>query len=1138
MYTFNESFTLVNDRGMPYSVTEEKIHQYTNPAGKAEDGRFFFAREGAHLILNTPTLESFRLRCRLGFVPPAQAFRKHISWAFYCGYNINRRTGKMLSLSYFEDRYVLLIQLFDVNGKKNSLISEQTAENVTLKGDTMYAFALSVNSKNLYGKFNDIAFSFACDMPEGKIAFTNYRSIKGLLFSDIYVESEEAPFKTVLDKKYIIPHYDGGSEDYCIQVTAKKYDGGTYEIAYRLTGGAYSRNTPDYKMGIWSVQYDIFTNPYISFYGSKNTGKLYLKNGELCFIEQNETFKNTELILENEKIPYTGVFYLDEFDENSDFAFGYDLLRRLGNELQEDKREFVYKDGELLYSGTPLSDDYIITVSSPADKKITTLIPKDIDKYEKALFHAQNNHYFMDDEDVVFKITSHIRKNAELTDFKLYLLDAFYNEIKEIDPKPEQSTKLTQYGFTSLAHNVHLGKIPQGVYHIKAEIILGSKVVCSHTSAFEVIDDSEISPRESSGIPFMYSGEAAPANIEYNCPDPWTIKPDHNEIHYLDCMLAVPEVTENRKGWEIMKLYKRKMFLWADPRTMPKGKTYKDYLKSVKLADYIMAGATNAPLTYTIFPGIFKNPHILGKYNSFKKAHPHYSLPDIPASGEISNESFHRFYNAYGSEWIDYICEKTADKLMEFQCEVRELNPNIKFSYYGPYALYGTRHAGILSSKFRNVSEKYLTKMMDGYWIFEDYPFITAQETHYSAWAMMGFLTHTPEANVVVELFGSFDPVCPDGFVFCAFPPMGGVYAESYRTVTQVYEHMYAAALMNGKFAYYKKPRFQFLQSYNTEAKQRFEEFLKGWGTYLKNKPAKPIKSPVFINEYTTDDDRFGFDFSDRDANNISQAGQAYLYGVMAEAGLPKGYCTNFDGILSLDETMTDMCVLPSLKYASREVLNKIRELSKKGVSLVAVSDISDLADIFGVEKYGVHAKVCSLENDTECEVITNRTAEFFYKAVDAEVLLWAIDENEEKHPVILKYGKNIIINSYICQVGCAEFSHDAFGIANVSKLLKKVLSDTATSVSSPLATADNKCGINLFETEQGEKRILLTDYTLCGNAELKDVTVTLNFDAENVECVCHKDMTVEPNLIKKNGKIKAFTVTLRPGESALFSIE
>ena len=67
---------------------------------------------------------------------------------------------------------------------------------------------------------------------------------------------------------------------------------------------------------------------------------------------------------------------------------------------------------------------------------------------------------------------------------------------------------------------------------------------------------------------------------------------------------------------------------------------------------------------------------------------------------------------------------------------------------------------------------------------------------------------------------------------------------------------------------------------------------------------------------------------------------------------------------------------------------------------------------------------------------------------------------------------------------------------------------------------------------------ILLTDFTHCGNRELKTVTVKLNFDAEDVKCVCHKDMTVTPNPIKKDGKTKAFTVTLRPGESAIYKVE
>ena len=87
----------------------------------------------------------------------------------------------------------------------------------------------------------------------------------------------------------------------------------------------------------------------------------------------------------------------------------------------------------------------------------------------------------------------------------------------------------------------------------------------------------------------------------------------------------------------------------------------------------------------------------------------------------------------------------------------------------------------------------------------------------------------------------------------------------------------------------------------------------------------------------------FEIDFTENNVNNISQAGQAYVYGVMAEAGIPKGYCTDFSGIMQLDETLTDVCVLPSLSEATEEVKEKIRSLSNRGVALVAVSDVADI---------------------------------------------------------------------------------------------------------------------------------------------------------------------------------------------------
>ena len=150
---------------------------------------------------------------------------------------------------------------------------------------------------------------------------------------------------------------------------------------------------------------------------------------------------------------------------------------------------------------------------------------------------------------------------------------------------------------------------------------------------------------------------------------------------------------------------------------------------------------------------------------------------------------------------------------------------------------------------------------------------------------------------------------------------------------------------------------------------------------------------------------------------------------------------------------------------------------------------------------------------------------------------MWVVAQDGEKYPFVMRYGKNIVLNSYICHVGCAEFGHDFHGIANISQLLKKVLAEAIKAVSMPLATTDNNCGISVFETENGEKRILLTDFTLCGNPAPKDIMVKLYFDANDVVNVCHKDMAVEPKVIYADGKAKAFTVTLRPGECSVFAV-
>ena len=432
MYTFSEKFTLINDMKMPYSLTEENLYPYTNNSGWVEDGKFFFAREGSRYILKTPLLKNFTFSCKLEFMYPIAMKENPTTCVVYFGYDPVKNKGKMLEIKYFKSSKTLCAQLYDFCDKNKELICEDIEENIIIEVNKSYELKFTVKDGKFTGEFAGKKFDYECGIVEGKIAISNMKAVKCLIFSDIYVESDSVDYEIVMDRNYIIPHYDGGSENYNVNIIVKKYSGDIYDVSYELTGGA-SRKTDDYKMAVSAIQYDIFTNAYIRFCGKNNTEKLYLKNGELIFVEQNEKLTATQLLLNGEAMPYKGSFQLEEFDANSEFVFGYEHFRNFGNELQEGRREFVYRGDKLIYSGTPLLDDYIIKVESPDDKKITERIPKHIDKYDYALSHAQTNHYFMYDEDVQFKIITYVKENSDLITARIQLLDAFLDEIKTVN---------------------------------------------------------------------------------------------------------------------------------------------------------------------------------------------------------------------------------------------------------------------------------------------------------------------------------------------------------------------------------------------------------------------------------------------------------------------------------------------------------------------------------------------------------------------------------------------------------------------------------------------------------------------------------------------------------------------------------
>lgn len=1069
------------------------------------------------------------------------------SWKFGYGFDNNKGSGYIIRADQSSYDSSLRISHIRTDGEKTEVIaSEELHEIVFIPGET-YAFTLERHDEVIDVSFGGRVCCFLSESVSGGIQISESGSPGTSLLGYIAIESDEEPDKSVmLCPSCRIPCYDGGSEPYTLDISAAKYKNGVRRIDWKLTGGAYSRAERNYQMGIWSVQYDVFTDPFIRLISGGESKKLIIRNGTLVFSEQNPLGKSAELFMQASKMPFGGSFFLPpcRVDSGETYVgFGYGLFRRLGNEFQSGRSEFIFSDvGNLLYYGDPLSDECQLHVTSPADKKITRMIPENVTEREKALGHARGNHYFMDDEPACFTISAACEKERFL-DFRVSLTNAYFREIRDLKFTVERDSTdiLERLGKNVIKLSVCAGSLPQGVYHIHISVLYGQKVIRDSYSAFEVIDtDSDVSPRESSGLPFMYSGEGAPPNIRYNCPDPWIEKPDMNACHYFDCLLVQPEIGEERRVWELTKLYKIKLFSWVDTRTAPSGKTPFDYPLTLRNSNFLNVDSRSGE-GYNYFHNMLQNyPAAVGIMNDFRCEHPEYdaelcSLGDLKAD---DGRLVMRLLEICPEEWLSYFNRRANRLTLEFLNRIREVNHDVRFGKYGALGYYATNHVNAYAGKWRMNDMDNLHRIRDGFMIFEDYAFIVGQEPYYCAWGLMGYMLHTPKVRVLAEFFSDFDPVCPDGAVMFANPPMGKCHVPAYQVKTQLYEYMYASCVLDKSgFRYYHDNSFQLLQSYNTEASARLIEFLRAWGTYLENKPVRPLRAPIFVSAYSSEEDIYDFDIGRKCVNNRSLAGISYMYQIMASSGLPGGIVTDWGGFMRLTPDETDLVVVPSLKYAPEEVIRHLRYLSEENVSIFAVGDVTGIEDLFGVYPSAVNVALTSLTDGSDTEQINKIRDTLYYTAPDEKVALFATDIDGKKHPVLIRNGRNALLNVYIEHVGIERSGYIIMDTANISRLLKKNCLSAVREISRPMAVSTDSSGICLFENERGEKMILITDYSPYGTGHGKEITVIFEditvfgvegcdpFDADNI------------NPLTESGHMKGFSFDIRERGARLFRL-
>jgi hypothetical protein len=294
------------------------------------------------------------------------------------------------------------------------------------------------------------------------------------------------------------------------------------------------------------------------------------------------------------------------------------------------------------------------------------------------------------------------------------------------------------------------------------------------------------------------------------------------------------------------------------------------------------------------------------------------------------------------------------------------------------------------------------------------------------------------------------------------------------------------------------------------------------------------MKSPVFICEFDESDDGFDGEFQGwLTPYNVSEEGIGYLYETTRMAGIPSGVFTDWKTLMTITSDDTDLLVLPSTLSAPKEAIAKIRELYNNGVSLIAVSRVDGLEDIFGVRYAPEKVKINLIEADGEKDSVYPYEEEARYGSNGAECVMTASGV-----PAIFKNGRAAVLNISPNAIGRSYFYEKAENArSSNNELLRNTVKNLLLEISSPIAISDG-AGITMLKDTSDNTILLAIDYSRHDQNEIyleRESVIRFNdgeyTDAESVTGIPMR------KLISKSGRLDGVVLTLRQHESAIIKL-
>lgn len=1154
-FILKEKFDTMNKENKSYYFEIERESRYSDLHGKILDGCYHITTDGSKHLLKTPLLSNFSLSFMARFMAP---YNETKSIRLIFGYNRLERSGYAILVNTNPDKdNSFTFSLVKINTIHETVLKTVTVNKSDFAENRDFPVTITLCDDKILGSFGGLDFSF--DLPclcRGLFGISDYSAVGGFAISDLSLFSENEIDKTTMLKPLTlkIPQTYGNTIPLYVKLEIVRYKDSDYDtLVCDFWGSNAEREDGEIYEDCWLYSSDDITDPFLRLIENENEQDICIWNGTGTFHnpkEFNGVLNGLRFMGKSREYPYTKTIPIERITNPEELviSFGYCSAFMRGTMSLRDKHEFLFNSkGCLLWDGDLLDKEVIAETKSGANKRIVSMIPKDIPRYDMALAHAIGNHYFFDDEQINFTLCLYTTYAPELLSVVARIESVYGEHICDVKTSKPNFTPFKIPKYTQMDVDVALLPMELGVYHLVYDVFLGSERVYSHISAFEVFKEgSELSPQEAVGLPEMHEGDGGPLRLQTDISDPWNLCRDQNTCHYFSCAMYHSIFAEDSQVWRLLKLYRRKWFLWFNQRTIG-NKTFADFPNCIKHADYI---------NYT-YPVVEESPsnwcrHDLWRYSVYTPAMLEILAeflnqnPDLAKRlgiedvlKEYTLEMHYRLFDTCADEWVKYATVRIAESFKKQWEPIKALNPKAKRSSYGPIPIYSVQYKTAYSTKFFGQDLRNLDKVFDGFWQYEDYPKWCDYHYGVGAFSLMTYKLYSPSTTIRPEVYTStLEAYCPDGFVGKALPTKEHYYHPTYVNASQMLEYAYNTAYFrDGSFGYWNDSCYMWWPHPEIGEVNPIMDFLEAQRKILSYRPSHPKKAITFVVDFIPEEDVLDHEIHHDSIYNISEANVCYLNEVCRKSGLPMGAGTDWDGVMELSAEQIDVLVLPSMRQVSKEVREKIRTLYNDGVALFAVSDVTGLEDIFGVAKNICKSKIHYFKDLNGKETVLPVECNFNYTVTDATVLLSA----DDKYPVLTQKGRAVLLNTCISRAGIDMWNPSYIGRPNVSKKLKEAVTTIFRTISNPVAMSDVGTGLVAFAGTDGNDYLLVSDCT--GNKATpidfeKENKLLVTFNGE-VKRLVPMELNSKADVVLSLGNQKSFgVVTVRPMESRLFRIE